>query len=54
MIGRPDHLIGRPNLRGSRYDGSAAGSTAFGSPLRRRVSVGTLHRTMVRQRQHEP
>ena len=53
MIAQPDHLIVRPNLGGSRNHGSAVGSTALGSPYRRRVSYRRLHCTMVRQRQNK-
>ena len=53
MIAQPDHLIVRPNLGGSRNHGSAVGSTALGSPYRRRVSFRRLHCTMVRQRQNK-
>ena len=56
-VGANDRLTGSSDRSsksgGSRYDGSVVGSIALGSPHRRRVSVRTLHRTLVRKRQNE-
>jgi hypothetical protein len=50
MIAQPDHLIVRPNLGGSRYDGSAVGvlrSVLLTGGERRKSEIGRLPRNRV-------